>query len=135
MKKAAAAARAGVNSFAAIALEWHAKFSPTWSESHTAKLLGRLNLHILPWLGTRSIAEITAPELLALVRRIEERGHLETAHRTLELCGQVLRYAVQSGRAERNCAADLKGGYSAGIEKTFCRHYRPYRNGVPLADH
>lgn len=77
----------------------------------------------------RPVAEITAPELLALVRRIEEKGHLETAHRTLELCGQVLRYAVQTGRAERNCATDLKGALPPAQKKHFAAIIDPVEMG------
>ena len=129
VKKATEASQAGVNSFAAIALEWHAKFSPTWSVSHRDKLLGRLKIHILPWLGQRPVEEITAPELLTVIRRIEDKGHLETAHRTLELCGQVLRYAVQTGRAERNCAADLKGAIPPPQKKHFAAILDPVSMG------
>ena len=64
---------------------------------------------MFPVMGARPIAEIKAPELLAMLRRIESRGALETAHRVRTICGQVFRYAVATGRAERDPAADLKG--------------------------
>ena len=63
----------------------------------------------IPPIGKRPIVEIKAPELLMMLRRIESRGSLETAHRTRSACSQVLRYAVATGRAERDCAADLRG--------------------------
>ena len=74
-----------------------------------ARSMARLENDILPWMGGRPIAEITAPEVLAVFRRIESRGALETAHPALENCGQVFRYAVATGRAERDPCGDLKG--------------------------
>lgn len=106
--KAAGAARAA-NSFEVVAREWHGKFSPGWAATHSSKIIRRLEENIFPWLGARPIAEITAPELLSCIRRIEARGILETAHRTLQHCGQVFRYAVQTGRAERDPSGDLRG--------------------------
>ena len=69
----------------------------------------RLENDIFPWLGSRPIAEITAKELLTTVNRIADRGAVESAHRVLQNCGQVFRYAIATGRAERNPGADLKG--------------------------
>jgi integrase len=97
------------NSFEVVAREWHGKFSPGWAATHSSKIIRRLEVEIFPWIGARPIAEITAPELLACIRRIESRGILETAHRTLQHCGQVFRYAVQTGRADRDPSADLRG--------------------------
>ncbi len=97
------------NSFEVVAREWHAKFSPRWSPVHTDTTIKRLERDAFPWIGTRPIAEIKAPELLAVLRRVESRGALETAHRVKTICGQVFRYAVATGRAERDPAADLKG--------------------------
>lgn len=97
------------NSFEAVAREWVAKFGPTWEPAHAAKVARRLELDVFPWLGARPIAEITAPELLSVLRRIEARGAMETAHRARQNCGQVFRYAVATGRAERDPSADLRG--------------------------
>lgn len=97
------------NSFEVIAREWHGKFSPGWAATHSSKIIRRLETEIFPWLGGRPISDITAPELLTCIRRIEARGILETAHRTLQHCGQVFRYAIQTGRAERDPSADLRG--------------------------
>lgn len=98
-----------VDTFEVIAREWHRKFSGTWSACHAETTIGRLQLDVFPVMGARPIAEIRAPELLAMLRRIESRGALETAHRVRTICGQVFRYAVATGRAERDPAADLKG--------------------------
>ena len=97
--------------FEVVAMEWFEKFSKSnnWEENHASKIMGRLEKDIFPWLGKRPIKEITAPELLSVVRRIENRGALETAHRALSECGRVFRYAVASGLAERDPSGDLKG--------------------------
>ncbi|MDZ7641646.1 MAG: integrase arm-type DNA-binding domain-containing protein [Desulfurivibrio sp.] len=95
--------------FEAVAREWHARFANSWSATHRQKLLRRLELYVFPWVGARPLNEITAQELLAALRHTEADGRVETAHRALQVCGQVFSYAVQTGRAERNPAADLKG--------------------------
>ena len=107
-KKAAVVALAE-NSFEVVAREWLAKFSKDWKKSHTMTITSRLENDVFPWLGARPIGEITAPELLTVLRRIESRGALETAHRVSAICGQVFRYAIATGRAQRDTAADLKG--------------------------
>ena len=97
------------NSFEVVAREWFAKYSSNWVDSHGTRIIRRFERDTFPWIGGRPIADITAPELLAVVRRIEERGALETAHRALSNCGQVFRYAVATGRAERDPTGDLRG--------------------------
>lgn len=92
-----------------VAREWHAKQSATWVELHASRIMLRLENDVFPWLGRRPIADITAKELLATVNRIVDRGAVESAHRVLQNCGQVLRYAIATGRADRNPAADLRG--------------------------
>jgi integrase len=106
--KAADAGRAA-NSLEIIAREWFAKYQPTWAENHGDRIIRRLERDIFPWLGGRPVSEIKAPELLTVLRRIESRGALETAHRALQNCGQIFRYAVATGRAERDPSGDLKG--------------------------
>ena len=110
-RRAEKAARSGLDSesFEGVAREWYGKFSPNWAPTHADKILRRLERDVFPWLGSRPIGQVTAPELLTAARRIEARGALETAHRALQNCGQVFRYAVATGRAERNPVADLKG--------------------------
>ena len=106
--KAAAEERAS-NSFEAVAREWFAKHKRNWVPSHADRIIRRLERDIFPWLGGSPIAEIAAPKLLDVIRRIEQRGALETAHRALQNCGQVFRYAVATGRAERDPSGDLRG--------------------------
>ena len=105
------------NSFEAIAREWHAKFTPKWSQNHGERILIRLEQNIFPWIGKRSINEVTAPEILSALRRIENRGAVETAHRVSQICGQVFRYAIVIGKAERNPAADLRGALAPVKQK------------------
>lgn len=97
------------NSFEVVAREWFAKFKPNWEENHSIRIISRFERDIFPWIGGRPISDVTAPELLDVVRRVEKRGALETAHRALGNCGQVLRYAVATGRAMRDPSGDLRG--------------------------
>ena len=97
------------NSFETVAREWFAKRSPNMADSHRSRVLRALERDVFPWLATRPVAEVTAPELLLILRRIEGRGAAETAQRLRQICGQVFRYAIATGRAECDPAADLKG--------------------------
>jgi len=110
-RKAQKATRADLaaNTFEVIAREWLQKFGSTMTEKYATGILKRFERDVFPWLGARPIAEIAAPELLTTIRRIEARGAVETAHRALSCCGQVFRYAVATGRAERDPSGDLKG--------------------------
>ncbi len=103
--------------FEVIAREWHGRFISTWTEGHAETIMSRLERDLFPWIGKRPIAEIKAPELLTVLRRVESRGALESAHRIRTICGQVFRYAVATGRAERDPSADLKGALPQPQEK------------------
>lgn len=97
------------NSFKAIGLEWFAKEKPHWSASHIKRVDSMLSKELFPHIGHRVIGDITTPDLLACLRRVEARGAIETAHRVKQVSGQVFRYAVATGRAERDPSPDLKG--------------------------
>jgi integrase len=97
------------NSFEAIAREWHAKYAPTWSEGHGSRILRRLEVDAFPWIGGKPVADLAPPDVLDVLRRVEKRGALETAHRLHANVGQVCRYAVATGRAQRDVTADLRG--------------------------
>jgi integrase len=101
-------------------------------ELHASRIMLRMENDIFPWLGTRPIAEITAKELLATVNRIVDRGAAESAHRVLQNCGQVFRYAIATGRAERNPAADLKGALPAVKQKHLAAITDPNAIGALL---
>lgn len=115
----AAKIKQSTDSFEHIAREWFSKRAPGWAQSHADKIIQRLTKDIFPWLGARSISEITAPELLTVLRRIEERGALDTAHRALQNCGQIFRYAVVTGRAERDPSGDLRGALPPARHENF----------------
>lgn len=106
-QKAATVANAE-NSFEVVTREWHEKFKGKWVASHAQHKLERFEKNVFPWIGKMPISEVKATDVLALLRRIESRNLLDTAHRVKMDCGQVLRYAVATGRAERDCTADLK---------------------------
>jgi len=106
--KREAAVREG-GAFEAVAREWYGKQSRTWTPGHAADVLRRLEGNLFPDLGDRPIADIAAPELLAVVRKIEHRGAHDLAHRLLGVASQVSRYGVASGRCERDPAPDLRG--------------------------
>jgi integrase len=110
-RKAIKASRTEIigNSFEVIAREWFAKNAPTWVVNHANKIIRCLELNIFPWLGTKPITTITAPELLSCLRRIEARGVLDTAHRAQQHCSRIFRYAIATGRASHNPVPDLQG--------------------------
>lgn len=116
---------AAENSFEVIAREWYTKLSPTWSPSHGERILRRLEKDIFPWIGKRPIAEITPLELLSVLRRMESRGAIETAHRAHQNCGQVFRYAIATGRAERDPSNDLKGAIPPAKKKHHASIIKP----------
>ncbi len=110
-RKAVKAAWLGnqANTFEIVAREWLGQKAKIWAASNTTKTTRRLEIDAFPWLGSRPIADITAPELLAVLRKTEARGALGTAHRVLQTAGQIFRYAIATGRATRDPAADLRG--------------------------
>jgi hypothetical protein len=104
---------ANVNTFDAIAREWLEKQRNRLSPRYQALLLARIEADIFPLIGSRLIADIDAPELLEALRKVEKRGALETARRLRQICGQVFRYAVATGRVTRDPSVDLKGALSS----------------------
>jgi hypothetical protein len=102
-------ADSAANSFEVVAREWLSKYFAIWATNHGDRIIRRFERDIFPWIGGRPVAEITAPEVLTVVRRIESLGALETAHRTLSNCGQVFRYAIATGRAKHDPSGDLRG--------------------------
>ena len=96
------------NSFEIIAREWGAKNIDTWSEKNN-RSKRMLERNIFPWLGSKPITDILPMDILTCLRRVEDRGTIETAHRILQICGQVFRYAVATGRIDRDITPDLRG--------------------------
>lgn len=107
------------NNFESIAREWHSLNLDRWSKNYGITLLHRLSIDIFPEIGKRPIASITPPELLETIRKIEKRGAHEIARRAIQTCGQIFRYAIVTGRAERNPAPDLQGA----LRSTIKGHY------------
>lgn len=118
VQKSAKVQRAA-NSFEVTAREWFAMKKPEWVESHASKIIARLENDIFPWLGNRPIAEITAVEVLATLKRISNRGAKDTAKRAQQDCGGVFRYAIQCGRAQYNPIPDLRGALPAATGGHF----------------
>src|SRR5262249_27048104 len=112
-------ARDQSGTFEAVAREWFAKFRGSWVAEHAETVIHRLEADVLPWIGHRPIAAIDAPELLELLRRIEARGAVSTAHRIKQIIGQINRYAIATGRASRDASADLRGALIPERERHF----------------
>ncbi len=133
-KKAQKAAKAdrNANSFEVVAREWFDKFKPTRSEGHTSKIIARLERDIFPWIGGKPISTVTAPDVLSVLRRIESRGAIETAHRAKGDISQIMRYAIATGRAERDPCPDLKGALAPSVPKHFAAILDPKEVGAFL---
>jgi integrase len=119
IRKAEKLSDEGVNSVEQIAREWIAKFSETWSPSHTHKVTRRLELHAFPAIGRKPIADVQPHDVLTLMQRAEERGEMETAHGIRVVVGQVCRYAVATRRATNDPTPALKGAIKANINKNM----------------
>ena len=104
-----AAKLAGDNTFEAVARQWIANQQNRLAPRYYALLLTRLEADIFPQIGSRPIAEVNALELLDALRKVEKRGAIETALRLRQVCGQVFRYAIASGRAKHDPSGDLRG--------------------------
>ncbi|TWI12719.1 tyrosine-type recombinase/integrase [Aerolutibacter ruishenii] len=113
-EKAAGDDRAA-NSFEVIAREWLSKRD--WVPAYTSKVTAWLENDVFPWIGKRPVTDLAAPEFLSVARRIESRGAIESAHRVMQNCGQVMRYAIATGRARYNPVVDLKGALAPAPEK------------------
>lgn len=123
---------ASVNSFEAVGYEWYENQKVAWSETHQTKVKWMLESNLFPWLGFRPVMEVTPPELLAVLRKIEARGAIETAKRTKQVAGQVFRYAIATGRAIRDPSQDLKEALVAPVKKHLAAITDPKEVGPML---
>ncbi len=132
-KKAAAAARAelGANTFEVIAREWLGKRD--WVDGYRVKVVAWFDNDVFPWIGSRAATELEAPDFLSVARRVEKRGAFESAHRIMQNCGQVMRYAIATGRATRNPVADLRGALTPAPEQHHAAITDPRELGPLLA--
>lgn len=117
------------DSFRVVALEWFDKQAPHWSEAHAIRAKRQFERDLFPWLGERRLVDIEPVELLATLRKVEQRGAVETADRGLMLARQVWRYGVATGRVPRDVTADLKGALSPYRGKHFAAITEPEKLG------
>lgn len=120
------------NIFELTAREWHEKQTPGWNPGYAAKVLRKLEKYVFPHIGSRPIADISATELLAVLRKREAHGSIAEAHAIKNICGAVFRFAVASGRAERDPSSDIRGALSAYSGKNFAAVIIPEKIGVLL---
>ena len=126
-RKALKAARseANANSFEVVAREWFGKYGPGWAPSHSSRVIRLFERDIFPRIGTKAIAELTAVDLLSVLRRIEFRGAIDTAHRARTNCSQIFRYAVATARCARDPSTDLRGALSPVKKEHFAATVDP----------
>ncbi|HKT32844.1 MAG TPA: integrase arm-type DNA-binding domain-containing protein [Gammaproteobacteria bacterium] len=130
--KRKAESQAGAESFEAVAREWYAKHSPHWKPSHGDKIIRRLERDVFPWIGAKPTAALTAPDVLAVLRRIDSRGARETAHLAHQNIGQVCRYAVATGRASIDPTPMLRGAIPPASPSHFASITNPDKIGELL---
>ncbi len=111
--------------FETIAREWHEHVAPTVTAKQATMIMESLEKDVFPHIGARPIRDITAPELLAVIKRIEARGAKETARRTLQRCARVCKYAVASGRADLDASSGLIGALAPVPKKKFAALTEP----------
>ena len=133
-KKREASGLPAIDSFAHIALEWFDARKHTWSDSHASRTLAYIEKDLVPWIGKYPIGDIEAPTLLKCLRRVEERGASEAANRLRAMAGQVWRYAIATGKAKRDIAADLIGALTPHASKQFSHITDPKLLGQLLRD-
>ncbi|AWV07221.1 tyrosine-type recombinase/integrase [Marilutibacter maris] len=131
-RKAAKAARAArsANSFELLAREWHGQQS--WVHGYSKKVLAWFENDVFPWIGNEPVAGLEAPDFLQVARKIEGRGAIESAHRVLQNCGAVMRYAIATGRARHNPVPDLRGALKASPERHHAAITDPAELGALL---
>ena len=117
--------------FEVIAREWLAVRTKTTAAVIQAKALWLMEM-LFPYIGRRPIREVTPPELLSALRKIETRGHRESAHRAKQKCGQIFRYAIATGRAERDISADLRGALVPVVSRNHASLANPAEVGTLL---
>ncbi|HAH1832508.1 TPA: tyrosine-type recombinase/integrase [Escherichia coli] len=107
------------NTFQAVALEWHGTKVSRWSEGYASDIIEAFNKDIFPYIGQQPVNEIKPLVLLNVLRRIESRGATEKAKKVRQRCSEVFRYAIVTGRAEYNPAADLTSAMSGHESKHY----------------
>ena len=133
-RKAAKAVRSDrdAGSFEVVAREWHAKQSEGWAPGHAERVMRRLVLYVFPKIGAEPVRSLTGAQVLDVLRRIEDRGTVETAHRVRESLGAIFRYAVATHRADYDPVAALKGALTPSKNKAFASITEPRKVGELL---
>lgn len=122
-RKASVTAKA--NTFEAIAREWYEQHVEGWAKTHSSKVWRRLEKDAFPWLGAKAIADISAPDVLHVMRHIDARGARETAHRVHQTIGQVMRYAIATGRLDTDVTVMLRGALPAATPTHYATITEP----------
>jgi hypothetical protein len=120
------------DTFKEIAKEWFDNKKDTLKEAYTSRIWGRIDKDLFPFLADKLISEISAPELLEVHRKIESRGAVVTAHRCLQYCWQIFRYAIATGRATHDVSADLRGALKTAAHSHFSSLKDRKEVGAPL---
>lgn len=126
------AANAGRNKLSEIASDWFEANTRSWAESHSKKVKGRISYYLKGPIGDTPIEDITAPDLLRLIRVIEQTGKIETANRVLRMCGQIFRFAIQEGRATEDITQSLRGVIAPSQKKHMAAVTDPVQFGALL---
>lgn len=114
-----------LNTFEAVAKEWHALHNNSKSERHQKRVKRWLEFYLYPSLGQKAVSSITAPMVLETTSILQKQNKLETAHRIIQTAGQVFRYAIQKGFATYNPAPDLKGALPPPVVKNMAAMIEP----------
>jgi integrase len=122
------------NTFEHLALEWHAARKSGWSASHAETCLARMKRDLFPWLGSRPLTEIKPPEMLVVLKKIEDRGTVETAHRCKGILSQVFDYAIATGRTDSNPASALGAALKSKVGGFHPAIVDPARLGQLMRD-
>lgn len=107
------------NSFEVVAREWHENKKDSWTEQYGINVMRRLEMDIFPVLGKYPIADIEPPDMLHAIRLIEKRGALDVSKRIAQVCGQIFRYAIATGRARRNPIPDIRDAFKPALKGHF----------------
>jgi len=121
------------NNLETIAREWHKQQSCKWSEGYSRKVLRALEKDLFPFIGTLPVSQVSTLTLLPVLKRVEGRGSVESAHRLKQTVGQVVRYAIATGRAERDITPDLKGALATPVKSHFTAIIEPAQVGKLLS--
>ncbi len=121
------------DTFETVAREWYESRLPSWTPGTSSMAKMRLETYVFPKLGARSIADVSAPDLLAMLKPIKEQGKYETAHRVLTVCGQVFVHAIATGRITHNIAASVRPALTKATPKHFAAVTDPKEIGKLLS--